>query len=105
MGVSWILELFDGRGLFVYVLLNTYNLLSGAAIFFLFVFKKNILVKLCMRFNIDNEWVRSYEPSMRSKSGTNKSSRFSKSKKNSEMKEVEMASMTNYTSNDENTAA
>nr|XP_021200184.2 G-protein coupled receptor Mth2 isoform X1 [Helicoverpa armigera] len=95
MGVTWMLELFEGKGIFIFILLNTYNLLTGALIFFLFVFKKKIFVKLCIRFNIDHEWVRTYEPSMRSKSGITRSTRLSKSKKNSQIKETETVSMMN----------
>ncbi|KAJ8722241.1 hypothetical protein PYW08_004643 [Mythimna loreyi] len=57
MGVSWCLELVPSdSSLWVYILVNTFNLLIGVAIFFLFVFKKQIYIKLCKRFNIKNRF-------------------------------------------------
>ncbi|KAJ8731201.1 hypothetical protein PYW07_004365 [Mythimna separata] len=80
MGVSWCLELVPSTTpLWVFILTTTYNLFIGVAIFFLFVFKKKIFIKLCKRFNINNRYTKSLEVSQVTRtSGTRSTKAYTK---------------------------
>ncbi|KAJ8731202.1 hypothetical protein PYW07_004366 [Mythimna separata] len=59
MGVGWCMELFPpGDDVWIYVLLNLYNLLTGVTIFYLFICKRIILLQLCRKFNVPNDFIK-----------------------------------------------
>ncbi|XP_026739371.1 G-protein coupled receptor Mth2-like [Trichoplusia ni] len=71
MGISWILEvveIFTSSSNIVWTILSSYHIFIGVPIFFLFVFNKQCFVGLCIKFNINNRFVRNMKPSEYSKS-------------------------------------
>lgn len=52
MGISWLLEFISSfyKSKYVEYVLDTYNILLGVSIFFIFVFKRKVFYELKMRF-------------------------------------------------------
>ncbi|CAB3227197.1 unnamed protein product [Arctia plantaginis] len=95
MGVSFTLEQFPMAGLVCYILLNSMIVLSGVFMFYMFVCKKNIILMLCKRFNIQNRFVDRHRPSNYSCVESSKCSQIkSRYSQKSSVKSVESSTLT-----------
>ncbi|XP_049873668.1 probable G-protein coupled receptor Mth-like 3 isoform X2 [Pectinophora gossypiella] len=90
MGISWV---FDMIALPWYLerVATAYNSLIGVAIFFIFVFKRKILLMLCKRFSVKNKFVESLQRKYSSGTVSNSQDR--------KRSAVEMSAVTSSTPN------
>ncbi|XP_052753340.1 G-protein coupled receptor Mth2-like isoform X2 [Galleria mellonella] len=80
MGVNWIFEVLGAQNLLPQWLENVadvYNVLTGVFIFFVFILKSNIILKICKRFNVNNRFTKHLEKRVKSTAQRNTSTSHS----------------------------